>query len=158
MVTTRAVKMVLCLLGLLLVTACATRQTADQRSGEIYLRHAGGEVQQVRFSSIIGWQPVGNDSLLLSLGARGDYLLQISPECHFDLRSSPRIGLDSQLRGVLTRFDRVLVGCNRCRIHSIRPVDMDAVNEELRLAREASADGGLRPVDTDNDQDSSGGT
>ncbi|MGY6629877.1 MAG: DUF6491 family protein [Wenzhouxiangella sp.] len=142
-------KLVGLILMVLLLAACAGRQTADQRSGEVYLRHAGSEVEQVRYASVRGWQPVGDEAILLDLAGRGDYLLTLSADCHFDLRFSPRIALDTQLRGVLTRFDRVIVNNNRCRILSIRPVDMDAVRADLAEQAESQQAGQpLRPVDS----------
>ncbi len=130
------------------LAACAGRQTVDQRSGEVYFRHAGNEVEQVRYASIRGWQAVGDDSILLDLAGRGRYLFTLSANCHSDIRFTNSIRLDAQLRGVLTRFDRIIVSGNRCRIQSIRPVDMEAVRADLAERDEAESGAGpLRPID-----------
>ena len=141
-------KLVATLSMVLLVAACAGRQTAEQRSGEVYFRHAGSEVEQVRYASVRGWQPVGDEAVLLDLAGRGHYLLTLSANCHTDIRFTNNLRLDTQLRGVLTRFDRVIVRDNLCRIQSIRPVDMDAVRADLAEQDEAESGAGpLRPID-----------
>ncbi|MGY6587627.1 MAG: DUF6491 family protein [Wenzhouxiangella sp.] len=131
-----------------LLAACAGRQTAEQRSGEVYFRHAGSEVEQVRYASVRGWQPVGDEAVLLDLAGRGHYLLTLSANCHSDIRFTNNLRLNTQLRGVLTRFDQVTIMGNQCRIQSIRPVDMEAVRADLAERDEAESGAGpLRPID-----------
>jgi hypothetical protein len=123
-------KLCVILLASAFLAACAS-SAPREKSGEIYERHAGMAVHEVRYSSIRSWQTAGSDSILIDFGARGQYLFTLGPECHYELHVRPTLGLDTRMKNVVTRLDRVVVGSERCHIVSIRPVDMKAVNAEM---------------------------
>ncbi|QOC21441.1 hypothetical protein IC757_10280 [Wenzhouxiangella sp. AB-CW3] len=117
----------------LLLAGCAAqepRPTLEQIE-EVYLRHAGHETQSVMFSNIRGWRPAGVQSVAINFGARRDYLIDLAPPCVMDLRFEPMIRVVNSQRGTLSRFDRIQVGQDLCRIVRIRQIDMDAVREDL---------------------------
>jgi hypothetical protein len=116
----------------LLLSACAGPGPREEGPGEVYLRHAGMTVDQVRYSSVRGWQPVGDEAVLVDFGVRGHYLFELSPNCHFEVRSAPSLRFETSLRGVVNNFDHVFVGSERCNIVRIRQVDYAAARAELR--------------------------
>ena len=125
----------------LLLSACAGQQRID-RSGEAFYKHAGDPVSQVRYSTFRGWQPAGDDAVLIDFGSRGHYLFELSVNCHFEIRSAASLQLVTAMRSVVNTFDHVQLGNERCNIVHIRPVDYAALRAEM----DASAASRMRPV------------
>ncbi len=124
------------LLGLsLLIGACASNPQRQERLFDIYDRHAGPETTQVRYSNLRGWRPIDNDALALDVGGNRHYLVEVTSECSWALRNAVRIGVRSEVRNTLTRFDRIIVDREVCRITRIRPYDLAAVEAELAARR-----------------------
>ena len=64
-----------------------------------YIRHAGPELNRVRYSGFIqGWQPVGDDSVLMSFSRNEYYLFELSPPCNLELRQATHIALKTSMR------------------------------------------------------------
>ena len=128
----------------------------DSDRDSVYLRHAGTEVDQVRFARPRDWQPVGDNSVVIDFGAGRHYLFDLSPPCRIETRFAATLRIDNHLGGTVNRFDHIVVGSERCRIHRIRPVDMDAVRVERdRSDADRAAHG---EVEVENPAQSSGGT
>ena len=122
----------------LMLAGCATqeRRPTLEQIEEVYLRHAGSDVQTVMFSNIRGWQPAGRRMLVIEFGSRRDYLVELAPPCAMNLRFEPVIRVINTQRGMLSRFDSIQIGRDVCRIVSLRRIDMNDVRaalEELRL-------------------------
>jgi len=151
-------KLVACLL-VLAVSACASSGETNGLKEELerYQRHAGADMQSVRYASIRNWTPVGHHAVVFEFNGPRHYLVDLSGPCDLDLRFSSSLRLESVRRNALGLFDRVIIGGEECRIESIRPVDMDAVEQELAERRaeapEARSD---VTVETDTDQESGG--
>jgi hypothetical protein len=125
-------RLFLALMLALLITACAAPGERPERPGDVYLRHAGPSVDQVRYTSVRGWQPVGDEAILIDFGVRGHYLFELSPNCHMEIRSAASMSLQTTMRGSVNTFDHVMIGPERCNIVRIRPVDYEAARAEMR--------------------------
>lgn len=112
--------------------ACAGQQERAERPGEVFARHAGDSVSQVRYSSVRGWQPVGDEAVLIDFGARGHYLFELGVNCHYEIRSAASMQLITSMRSTVNTFDHIRIGSERCNIVRIRPVDYEAARAEMR--------------------------
>ncbi len=120
-----------------LLAGCTTqeRRPTLEQVEEVYLRHAGSEVQHVMFSTIRGWRPAGVRMLVIEFGPRRDYLVELTPPCEMNLRFEPVIRVVNTQRGILSRFDSIQVGRDVCRIVSLRRIDMNDVRADLESLR-----------------------
>ena len=124
------------------LAACATdpaQRDADRLA--LYNAHAGAPVKQFRyFGSINSWTPLGDEALAVWTKPSEAWLLDLSGPCS-DLSFTPAIGLTHTFNTVSARFDKVLVhGRNNiqmpCQIVQIRPLDVKALRQAQRDARE----------------------
>lgn len=130
---------ILVLLTATLLAACATsgeRQRFGAKELEIYTRHAGAPVDQIRSFRLISWQPVSDFTLLLEARLNDWYLIEVDGPCS-GLPWANRIGFNQTMNALQARFDSVVVEGLPCRIRSIRPVDRRAAQEEIRALRAA---------------------
>jgi hypothetical protein len=121
--------------ALALLSACAS--TPDTESADpvtaAWTEHAGSSRDRVVFPQLQAWKPLEDDWIAVRTRADDYFLLRLESACASDLRfsSSLSLAIRQSSRNVLSRFDRVLVGDRSCRIQEIRPVDVDAVVEDL---------------------------
>ena len=127
-----------------LLAACSSiplkeREIAERARIESYvgqpLRHFNW------FGRFDGWKAVSQDEALIWTTPAKAYLIKVESPCE-DLRFARRIGLTSTLSSVYSRYDRVLVRGQECRIELIRPVDYGRLRADLgreRESRQASA-------------------
>ncbi len=127
-----------CLMLMIIWGGGCALQAPDQRSGALYFRHALAPVEEVRFSHLISWQPIGSEAVLLRLDQHRYYLFGVTAPCEIDLRWARSLSLINQTPHRINRFDRVRVAGQDCRITQIQPLDMDALQAELK-------ERGLRP-------------
>lgn len=130
---------ILVLLTATLLAACATsgeRQRFGAQELEIYTRHAGAPVDQIRSFRLISWQPVSDFTLLLEARLNDWYLIEVDGPCS-GLPWANRIGFNQTMNALQARFDSVVVEGLPCRIRTIRPVDRRAAQEEIRALRAA---------------------
>lgn len=123
------------LLPALLLSGCAANRHVNE--AEIFERHAGESVNDIRLTQLRNWRPLNQDTLLL--GARRDayYLVDLAPPCGGSLRSARRLAIPGRTRvGQLTLFDDLLVDGYRCRIMRMRRVDHAAAQEEIERESE----------------------
>jgi hypothetical protein len=140
------------------LAACAStdgRPTLEQIE-EVYVRHAGTDAQNVMFTNIRGWRPAGVRMMVVEVGPRRDYLVELTPPCEMNLRFEPAIRIINAQRGILSRFDSVQVGRDVCRIVSIRQIDMEAVRADLEALRLSAPDGSDRIAEDADNQDAGG--
>ena len=121
----------------LLLAACASLAPSEERSGEVYYRHAGDEIGLLSYNALRGWRPVGDSAVLLELDRRRYVLAELDPSCINEARFASQLGLVSRTPGTLSRFDSLRIGRRHCRIESLRSVDFDAVRADLRALRMA---------------------
>jgi hypothetical protein len=113
----------LCAVG----TGCATSPSVNDRDmrrlAEISAI-AGSPVTSFRYSSLVSYEPIGENDVLVLTGPRDAWLLHLYGPCR-DLEFKSSIGLTSTFGLVSTGFDKVLVRGNPipCPIQQIRPVD-----------------------------------
>jgi hypothetical protein len=122
----------------LLSAGCAANAERQQMQDEelaVYLRHAGEPIDQIRSFRYIGWQPVGDNSLLLEARLNDWYLIEVGGPC-LGLAFARTIGFRNQMNTLQAKFDHIIVDREHCQIAAIRPVDYKAARAEFR-AREA---------------------
>ncbi len=115
------------------IGGCATDRVEQlQAEAELFERHAGEEVRRVNYANIRGWQPAGDEAVLVEFNHRRYYLLDIGPPCQRDLRFSRTLSLRTTVPRALTTFDQVGSELGWCRIERIRNFDYEAYRSERR--------------------------
>lgn len=120
---------------LVALSGCAAGRYVNE--AEIFERHAGEPVNDIRLFHLRNWRPLNEDTLMLSSRQDDHYLVDLAPPCGGNLRSARRVAIPGRTRvGRLTLFDDLLVDGRRCRIMRMRRVDYAAAQEEIE--RESS--------------------
>ena len=86
-----------------------------------YTDYAGEPVKSFYLQNFDGWSPVSKDQLVVWSGINKAYLIKVVGYCP-DLQFANAIGLTSTAHTV-DKFEKVLVGRDRCMINEIRPID-----------------------------------
>jgi hypothetical protein len=130
----------------LLLAACGNVPYKQRQEAQLqrYQDAAGEPVGSFRYFSLHSWTPLGREHIAIWARPREAWLLELSPLC-LDLDFARSIALTSSINRVHARFDSVLVGEDRCRIQSIRPIDVKKLRD---LQREARTDIEVRNSDT----------
>ena len=137
----------LCLLlalGLALTACATTPKQTDAEKLALYRAQAGEPVKDFRyFGSINGWTPLGDSALVVWTKPSEAFLLELYGPC-LNLGFAPAITLSNTMGQVSARFDSVNVhggGSSHmdipCRIQTIRPLDVRALNDSKREIRNA---------------------
>ena len=137
--------LLLALATALLLGACASGpslSTADRLA--LYQSHAGQPVQGFQLSRNFRWTPLGDQALAVWSGANQGHLLEMRTRCS-GLGFASNIHITNSMGRVSARFDRVTplnsTGSNlqqtSCTIWTIRPLDVNALNDAKREMREA---------------------
>ncbi len=110
---------------------------------------AGAEVDKVRYFRLMFWQALDDRSLILWLGREEPYLVDLREHCH-NLAHEISISLTNYVRPgrntVRARWDFVQTRDRRCRIGTIRPLDLEGMTElgmdlpSMRANRRAEED------------------
>ena len=130
------------LLAVLGLSACATPRISDADRLSIYQANAGAPVKQIRYYSAMGWNRIDDQHVLLNMRPKETWLLKVSGPCLDWGSASPILRLSSSGAYVMAKFDRILTEGSpvSCRIEEIRPVNAAAVREaESALRAQASA-------------------
>ncbi|WP_372012305.1 DUF6491 family protein [Pseudoxanthomonas sp. 10H] len=133
------------------VAACgssgAPRATDAERLA-FYHAHAGDPVRSFRmFGRLNGWTPLGNSALVVWTRPNEAFLLNFTGPCQ-DLQFASSITFSHFSNQVTARFDTVRpvgpgisqVGRIPCRIDTIRPIDVQALNQSREEIRQANAE------------------
>ena len=125
------------LIAVLGLGACATNRLSDTDRLALYDAHAGAPVKQIRFYNAMGWDRIDDEHVLLSMRPSETWMLKVSGPCLDWGSASPVLRLSSTGPYVMAKFDRILTEGSpvSCRIEEIRPVDVKA----LRAAQDAMA-------------------
>ena len=123
------------LIAVLGLGACATNRLSDTDRLALYDAHAGAPVKQIRFYNAMGWDRIDDEHVLLSMRPNDTWLLRVSGPCLDWGSASPTLRLSSTGPYVMAKFDRILTEGSpiSCRIEEIRPVDVKA----MRAAQDA---------------------
>ena len=121
---------------------CATDAgLRDEQKLALYRTHAGPSVPSFQyFGSINGWTPLGDSAVAIWTRPNQAYLLELFGPCS-DLEFTPVIGVTNNMGRTYARFDKVIAR-NRgsidipCNIKEIRPLDVKAVKQAEKVARD----------------------
>ena len=116
------------LLGTTLLAGCATSPKLD------FTDYAGEPVKSFYMNNFDGWSAVSKDQLVVWTGLNKAYLLSITGYCP-DLQFANAIAVTSTANTV-DKFEKVIVGKDRCFIQEIRPLDTKQMKEDRKLLRE----------------------
>lgn len=125
----------------------APRATDAQRLA-FYEAHAGDPVRNFRmFGRLNGWTPLGNSALVVWTRPNEAFLLNFTGPCQ-DLQFATAITISHFSNQVTARFDTVTpigpgtssIGRIPCRIDTIRPIDVQALNQSREEIRQANAE------------------
>lgn len=147
----------LVLAGVCAATGCTTEGTtkASQREAASLARYeaASGEpVRSFRYFRLDNFVVLGDDALAVWSNPRQAWLLTVDAPCP-GLRWSMTLGMTSSFNRVYAGADAIQVEESRCRIRSIRPVDVAALRGRERNASGATPTALAAPADQ-----ASGGT
>jgi len=111
-----------------LLAGCATGPKLD------YTDYAGEPVKSFYMGSFDGWNAVSKDQLVVWTSLNKAYLLSITGYCP-DLQYANAIAVTST-GSTVDKFEKVIVGRDRCFINEIRPLDTKQMKEDRKLLRE----------------------
>lgn len=111
-----------------LVAGCASQPKLD------YREYAGEPVKSFYMRGYDGWTPVSRDQLVVWAGINEAYLIKVSGYCP-NLQYATAIGITSTANTV-DKFEKIIVGRDKCFIQEIRPVDTKQMKADRKLLRE----------------------
>lgn len=114
---------------------CATGlDRKDDGPQSNYLDYAGAPVDTVNsMGRVTGWSSVSRNQLVIWTGVNEAWLLKVWDTCD-DLSFANNIAV-SRSGSRITKFDKVLVGDDRCQITEIRPVDVKQMKADRAAAK-----------------------
>jgi hypothetical protein len=110
------------------LAGCATGPKLD------YTDYAGEPVKSFYMANFDGWTVISKDQLVIWSGMNKAYLLTVTGYCP-DLQHVNAIAVTST-GNTVDRFEKVIVGKDRCFINEIRPLDTKQMKEDRKLMRE----------------------
>jgi hypothetical protein len=116
------------LAGCAVLAGCATGPKLN------YSEYAGEPVKSFYMANFDGWSAVSKDQLVVWAGMNKAYLLRIEGYCP-DLQFANAIAVTSTANTV-DKFEKVIVGRDRCLISEIRPLDVKQLKEDRKIIRE----------------------
>jgi len=122
------------LLATALLTGCASTLAKLNAPKLNYSEYAGEPVKSFYMSNFDGWSAVGRDQLVVWSGMNKAYLLTVTGYCP-DLQFANAIAVTSTANTV-DKFEKVIVGRDRCLISEIRPIDVKQMKEDRKIIRE----------------------
>jgi hypothetical protein len=125
----------------LLGAAALLAGCASNRVQLDYTDYAGEPVKSFYMSNFDGWNAVSKDQVVVYAGMNKAYLLSLTGYCP-DLQFAHTIAVTSTANTV-DRFEKVIVGRDRCLIKEIRPLDVKQMKADRKLIREQQKQGTL---------------
>jgi len=120
------------------LSACATDVTRRPTTPPLrYADYAGPVIEDFHYFRLDGWEVVSRYELVVWTGLQEAYLLKVWESCQ-DLEFAFKIGFTSSFSRV-TRFDKLIVGRDRCPISEIRRIDVARMKADRAKAREKAA-------------------
>jgi hypothetical protein len=99
-----------------------------------YAEYAGEPVKSFYLGNFDGWNAISRDQLVVWSSFNKAYLLKIAGYCP-DLQFANAIAITST-GSTVDKFEKVIVGRDRCLINEIRPLDTKQMKEDRKLLRE----------------------
>ncbi|HTU68231.1 MAG TPA: DUF6491 family protein [Steroidobacteraceae bacterium] len=118
----------------MLLVGCAS--TLKKLSGPKldYHEYTGEPVKSFYMPNLDGWTPVSKDEVVVWSGINEAYLLKISGYCP-DLQYANAIAVTST-GNTVDKFEKVIVGREKCFIQEIRPVDVKQMKADRKVLRD----------------------
>ncbi len=117
-----------------LLTGCASTLAKMNGPRLNYSEYAGEPVKSFYMANFDGWSVVSKDQLVVWSGLNKAYLLTITGYCP-DLQFANAIAVTST-GNTVDRFEKVIVGRDRCLINEIRPIDVKQMKADRKILRE----------------------
>jgi hypothetical protein len=117
-----------------LLAGCASTLAKMNAPKLDYTEYAGEPVKSFYMGNFDGWTAVSKDSLVVWSGINKAYLIKITGYCP-DLQFANAIAVTSTANTV-DKFEKVIVGHDRCFISEIRPIDTKQMKEDRKLLRQ----------------------
>jgi hypothetical protein len=111
-----------------LFAGCASAPKLD------YTDYAGEPVKSFYMPSFDGWTAVSKDQVVVWSGFNKAYLLTVNGYCP-DLEFANAIAVTST-GNTVDRFEKVIVGRDKCFIQEIRPLDVKQLKADRKLLRD----------------------
>lgn len=123
----------------LLATGVASAQTREKQAERLseFQPYVGEPVDRFQFWELVRFELVGEYQIVVWSRLKEAYLITVDGPCN-DLEWEHSISLTSSVNMVNARFDYVLAGKSRCRIHEIRPIDYARYLKDRKEAKEAN--------------------
>ena len=99
-----------------------------------YTEYAGEPVKSFYMNDFDGWTAVSKDQIVVWSGINKAYLIKVTGYCP-DLQFANAIAVTSTANTV-DKFEKVIVGKDRCMISEIRPIDTKQMKEDRKILRE----------------------
>ena len=115
--------------GGMLLAGCMTDGPTRAEKLANYKANAGEPVDKIRYFSLLGWDKLDDDHIVVTTRPSEQYLMRLSGPCLDFAGGAPVIAISSQAGWVSAKFDRVTASGSpmSCRIEEIRPVDVRAM-------------------------------
>jgi hypothetical protein len=123
--------------SLVMIAAAATvlAGCASMKKSQLdYHEYTGEPIKSFYMSNFDGWAPVSKDEIVVWSGINKAYMLKVTGYCP-DLQFAHAIAVTSTANTV-DKFEKVIVGRDRCFIQEIRPVDVKQMKADRKLLRE----------------------
>ena len=117
-----------------LLAGCASTLAKLKGPQLDYTDYAGQPVKSFYLDNTDGWHAVSKDQLVVWSGVNKAYLLSVTGYCP-DLEFANTIAITSTGHTV-DKFEKVIVGRDRCFINEIRPIDVKQMKADRKLIRE----------------------
>jgi uncharacterized protein YceK len=118
-----------------LLTGCASTLKKMNAPKLQYTEYAGEPVKSFYMRNHDGgWSPVSKDQLVVWSGINEAYLIQVAGYCP-DLMFAQAIGVTNSA-GTVDKFEKVIVGGDKCFIKEIRPIDTKQMKADRKLLNE----------------------
>jgi hypothetical protein len=128
------IALVITLAAAVMLAGCASTLKKLQGPKLDYHEYTGEPVKSFYMSNFDGWTSVSKDEVVVWSGMNKAYLLKLTGYCP-DLQFATAIAVTSTASTV-DRFEKVIVGRDRCFIQEIRPVDVKQMKADRKLMRE----------------------
>jgi len=118
-----------------LLSGCAATLKKLSEPKLSYTEYAGEPVKSFYMKNPDGgWSPVSKDQLVVWSGINEAYLIKVAGYCP-DLMFAQAIGVTNSA-GTVDKFEKVIVGHDKCFIEEIRPIDTKQMKEDRKLIKE----------------------
>ena len=123
--------------SLVMIAAAATMLAgcASMKKSQLdYHEYTGEPVKSFYMNNLDGWAPVSKDEIVVWSGLNKAYMIKVSGYCP-DLQFANAIAVTSTASTV-DKFEKVIVGRDRCFIQEIRPVDVKQMKSDRKILRD----------------------